>query len=112
MQTMSLDWLALCGYSVLFVLLNVLALLILTPLSSPAFNIACCVAVVWPVCFMHVLTSRMRLHQRLLALFNSQHAQILVVEIDHVAGTKHGSMIVTPEAEQFENRERGFNRRA
>lgn len=107
---MLLDWLTLCGYSVLFFLLDLLALLILSPLWSPAFNIACCVAVAWPVFSMYVLATRVgriRLHQRLLALFNSQPAQILCVELDHIEGAQHGSVMVTPGTGQI-HRESGF----
>jgi hypothetical protein len=52
MQALLLNWLALC-WNIALVLL--MTLLILTPLWSPAFDIACCVAMVWPACFMYVI---------------------------------------------------------
>lgn len=64
MQILLLDWLALC-WNIALVLL--LTLLILAPLWSPAFKIACCVAVVWPVCFMYVILatrSNAKLHRK------------------------------------------------
>lgn len=52
MQTLLRNWLELCWNVALIFMLT---LLILTPLWNPAFKIACCMAVVWPVCFMYLI---------------------------------------------------------
>jgi glycerol-3-phosphate acyltransferase PlsY len=74
MQTLLIDCLALCCNIALIFLLTllivtplwspafriaccvaVLTLLIATPLWNPAFKIVCCVAAAWPVCFIYVI---------------------------------------------------------